>query len=58
MEPKQTVNVRLCAEYINHVKVQIDITKISSSTSYCIMIQKMTLNESILKTQVPICDIN
>lgn len=36
MEPKQTVNVRLCAEYINHVKVQIDITKISSSTSYCI----------------------
>lgn len=23
MEPKQTVNVRLCAEYINHVKVQI-----------------------------------
>lgn len=23
-----------------------------------IMIQKMTLNESILKTQVPICDIN
>lgn len=21
MEPKQTVNVRLCAEYINHVKV-------------------------------------
>lgn len=23
MEPKQTVNVRLCAEYINHVKVHI-----------------------------------
>lgn len=25
MEPKQTVNVRLCAEYINHAYVKVHI---------------------------------